>query len=1399
MAQQGSKRYNPFLDRFEKYRLSVQEVFEEELARQGSRIANVEVDGGASRSVFHILADCALDMVAQLHTKLSVNQLLCATLPIETVYSLLLSSLRKTVAAGESMPSFGSDFASDVTETRMLYMVREFNFRLLQLARLEMIYEIGKNLPREYLVEYLQNQEHFSVMQFVKKLLNKHMALREDIDTEETPLDARLAGERWMVYTRSSGQAKLIAPKFAELLDGCEPEEKRRIKVLSLAQINYASELESRIRKLSPHTEVLLVLADTRECSPKQVSSVVKYINMYMAHALTVVINHFPPELSSSPGAFYNAIFLNGWDFIYIDYMTTSSEESNTLQDSDLSHAVTDARWWFLKACGLRDSRESADSGVLLHSFRDRFVDSITQCCNTARMPFIPPKARATSPFRDPKTYHFAVQDLLQKHPKLYEDALAQFLTSWDRVTLGRILDSVCKALRQGQLLPDMMHILGHVMRSHFETMVSELLKVFNLHNFEAIIALMNNESTEDSVVAEKELLVHILNSVVRAPPVNDPLTSNNNIMPLILTNPKNFAPELILFDVIVERLNQLGVASLQRLSATTARIQVNDLVYALSHSVKEHRLATLLAQINMSHELLAKFKRDFVRRVIGVTPTTAGQSVPQVASAWLSYTARALDILCATYTNSQSVSVLDLVSTFILHPHDLKFLGSLWHPLKELVPSVTEEELFESMGDRLSDLTRAVPEQVHTQIIRSIITLIWNRLNHIISSENHEEVEYEESILSWLRAARSLCKFGAAKTSIHASLPVEQARQLEAIDIIFNASVLLELPKNVLISVIRSDLVKTTLQKIEVGVAALRVLSAILDAVPEDYKSPELSQSLLKLVCSSLLLPSHGLADSASNEAVHGILAFLDLAAGEATDFFPSNISELFSKISSAHWLSTALYLFFKNSTERWRARLLSRANAILARNVRALSVPPMITPLSQEQIAILKERQLCTREQEAELQCTIGQVTLGGALMACLESYLSHSHTTLRELTVQFHETEQTMQDLKEPFVNSIKQHALTRCIVRAASAQLCNHTSEAQLLNEVATWRNPPIVLKTVTKILADSPVTQLAFLSGLPDQACIAFLKSEPLTNEFGLRNWRLPAEISMRDQDSFLYCLDRQAPGGEKYFALTDVLVTAPATAAVFVQTELALSKSEQETQEIKYRLRMNLVLALYREFLAKDRPCNDVRDALLAPNSQLVKLLDLLPKERTVYTWLSAGPPALSVTNSLTDMFARRTNPLCAVMVNILAVAMGTPSTSNHIYRRIFDIPSMKCSPGAGADNRLYYDCYYQTMANGDLQAAKPAVCGDNKMMRLAINTLVWVPYCWAILLFGEEAATQCRKLNHFVNYVDADTQIVHRNGTKGPARTEMEKVGEYLLHRASGFFTMVSRLHSLF
>lgn len=92
--------------------------------------------------------------------------------------------------------SGGSRSVSAPLPTRLRALIRALNFQMMEIARVESVFRLRDRLPAVYMREFLENQEHLSVVSFLRQLLKSSPKLNA------TP---GRTSEKLVIYTRTDG------------------------------------------------------------------------------------------------------------------------------------------------------------------------------------------------------------------------------------------------------------------------------------------------------------------------------------------------------------------------------------------------------------------------------------------------------------------------------------------------------------------------------------------------------------------------------------------------------------------------------------------------------------------------------------------------------------------------------------------------------------------------------------------------------------------------------------------------------------------------------------------------------------------------------------------------------------------------------------------------------------------------------------------------------------------------------------------------------------------------------------------------------------------------------------------------------------------------------------------
>ena len=383
----------PFLNRFEKYYMSLETIYNGHLNKL------YRTDPGLHSAVTGLKAGCE-DMVAHFHGK----SFFYGIVPDETVTSLVLPIAEalvnedKTGGASVTLdatarvsalipPVFHPNRTKPVSRTRknkegegeeaegeekekeeeeteaeaeaekipeQLEQVRRMNYHLFQLARPECVFS-RPDIPDCYKREYLVSQEHFSVRRLIRGVFRAADGKPADSGS------AKADHKKWCIFTRTCGELSRLheQKRVRNLLLEWEGKNDPDVwsEVLALEAVATSDECNARIDKFlaSPKKRVFVCTANMAKVSADQVNLVRSRIDTDFgcenedSVRLAFVILHFPPEIQHLQNVSSSqAVFFNKWNFSYVDtlgvYANTEREgtiegEEEEEEDVDMKEA----------------------------------------------------------------------------------------------------------------------------------------------------------------------------------------------------------------------------------------------------------------------------------------------------------------------------------------------------------------------------------------------------------------------------------------------------------------------------------------------------------------------------------------------------------------------------------------------------------------------------------------------------------------------------------------------------------------------------------------------------------------------------------------------------------------------------------------------------------------------------------------------------------------------------------------------------------------------------------------------------------------------------------------------------------------------------------------------------
>ncbi|KAH3767878.1 AAA+ ATPase [Pelomyxa schiedti] len=427
----------PFLNRFEKYTLSIEDALYEYLSKVPI-VINEE-----KQNPFNSLKDSLIETVHQLHVVSSNSHLLYGVEPKETVCSLMLNTVERTfpmclnmIGTQQDLPPLENNYASYIpqfppllgcfpakdTEAKASQFaaaehwwqnkqkyIAMANTHILQLARPESIHFLKKKIPSYYLEAYLLWQEHFSLCRFISTLVSKHWEKPHEAADLPAIQQVRCI-QKWGIFMRTSAEllklpndhqiqeATLSSLREHGIIESGHRMEEY-VQVLSLTEMASSQDCADQVRSFccKPLGCLLICVADLAVVTPNQVNFLRNEINEQwkeyepqvvvegvrpskpQKQRIAIVVLHFPPEIGLRKECCYQAIFLKAWDFTYIDSLGVSSA---TGAASPIIEA--DPKTWMAKAFRLeaklgKDLHQTQISEM--NMFKDFFFDLLRQFC----------------------------------------------------------------------------------------------------------------------------------------------------------------------------------------------------------------------------------------------------------------------------------------------------------------------------------------------------------------------------------------------------------------------------------------------------------------------------------------------------------------------------------------------------------------------------------------------------------------------------------------------------------------------------------------------------------------------------------------------------------------------------------------------------------------------------------------------------------------------------------------------------------------------------------------------------------------------------------------------------------------------------------------------------------
>ncbi|CAF3701639.1 unnamed protein product [Rotaria sp. Silwood1] len=509
----------PFLSRFQKYSLSVNDFYRIQLKRlvdnEQTIIKNVEEKVQSfiqhfGRQYFYglnenTLYSCLLPLI-----KINDNQQYYLSNPSQHYTQLTIKS-----------KSFIEKNPTDVQQC----LLRLLLSKLIQLVSPESIIlklpTLEETIAQSLCINYFQQQEHFNIENFIRELISKPLInidnnelLKDTMDESQTESNI-LITKKVMIFTRTSsyldGLNKQTKSEFFNNDDfyGYDGNYSDKIDVINLASIENSVEIQDEFHTFGQDEQktVLIIVIEAQQ------SYHIPFLQQLIDHTqytynadMRLQPKYFLMLVHSPARQLYNqfcfaSIFLNNWDFYFFDtyisesafhlqkmlqILLPSSKEPEESFDNillDLNTSFDDCLWDFCSKIQiiLQELPQEMFKNKLAHQFYQRRTGIIirVQCLKQILQESTQLQKRIVN------IYHEHLLKQKNSRHKIYE-----------------MIYRISKDIICGKRFDSLIESIYSCTRVSFTSFVSNILKVIiNNYGLDALLILSTNKSGFDSLL----------------------------------------------------------------------------------------------------------------------------------------------------------------------------------------------------------------------------------------------------------------------------------------------------------------------------------------------------------------------------------------------------------------------------------------------------------------------------------------------------------------------------------------------------------------------------------------------------------------------------------------------------------------------------------------------------------------------------------------------------------------------------------------------------------------------------------------------------------------------------------------------------------------------------------
>ena len=1315
---------------------------------------------------------------------------------------------------------------------------------MLQLVRPEVLFTCRHDLPRAYLEEALERQEHFSTVNLVRGLCSSHWKHLSDIPRTNAPNVCT----KWTVFTHTSSellqlptsetyQRFLLPTIVLKEVDAMSANCLHHVlQVVSVSHFHRSMQIENTVHECIArdplklgHRRVLLILADRSVVTSSQVSFVMRVASQasdridYAIRPLVVLIQHFSADMTQSR-AVYDALPFAGWDMYYVDSFgysedlfqygdgtggasnvspaceeTKGGERHDTAPvpvSASMPYGMSDVRSWMLVAYGLNDSPSRADAvNEFSHNalMEVKLLGSILSS-GMRPMEIVLKRLGISKTLPLYRLTRFGVGEWLQNffgsHTYILHELLSHVTSAWGQV-LHTAVDYAVTSLREGRTSLGMMDHTRAALAGFLKGFVRyAVVKLANDYGFESLANLPTDEELARSSSEEKDL-VQFLTHVLRGmqPPSNASLERYANSSIVMVSLDCSFVCGLPLYHFFHQSISTLRNEIILRAPvAVEVDTSSESLLKKMESEVQLNpHLAASIELVCASPSLFSAFVRDYIQDTLRKRKVTNDEMRVIEKVLLLQGFSSPLMFYAEPKEDYFLVEILSTISP--LNPlADLP--GSRWN-MHALMSHLDSMALDDVSGDR-SESGQCGVGAMKIYVIQQI----WDAAVSI--SATPDNAQGNEAFQAWLLAARDLLVLQRTGLS---GFPLKQF-----VTIGFIHSIAVHHPR---VSTIMTSLraaVHAHLQRYTregETFSVLVVCMAMLGDTLGGVRMTDADRADVYRAVSSPAFDSIFHLHSAFTD--DDLMIFLSALMGDVST--PSK-KAIRSSVMHNHSATIATMLrcllaadltrFSRVATEV----ILQNADytvydglvltSALRTGVEALPVNfpsaciPSFTPLPAKARQVIKSQHFVN----LLVSALSTHILAAGQDLPLAER--------LASMLTQLNATKSNRPD------------GFNLIYVTALATSLVIHIAST-LAQDRGTLPTIAVHKTALQGLFAAHPVLIPLFVSSFDsDAAVLGFLSEQENVDAVGLpAAWYTPQQVSaellfrcppcMVLPNTMLY---------QHYSELKNILIKP--TVSVQDMVNWADQKCTSPLEVL--RCRQVMVLALYHEiFLPLCTDETTSREAASAAvlsalgQSTFTRKLDLVEDEVSCIRCVAQGPHTHPC-NSDDGLMYYFSKAICtdtvnamyrAAAVNSLSFFLGSRKNACYYYQCCFATERMDSSMGLGSGyGRISKDCGYQTIfRNGSLtfddHAENPAGPKFQEVahLRAMNNYLVWIAYAWGAWVRMDKSTTMFNAYSWTTTY--PEDYAVGRRGVPPP--TLKQQIVSTIIARANSFISILS------